>query len=155
KFVGASEANMLSNLARLDHEEPCVALFDEVEKVFATNNHDSSGTTSTMLSQLLWWLAERRSRVLVVMTTNNAKALPKELYRDGRIDETMWFGGLDKTDALSFISNVLGTFNIEMAKGQAAILQTVQPIPGSKEMFSQAALTQAVYAYVKTLKKSA
>ena len=72
KYVGQSESNMLTNLSRLDHEEPCVALLDEVEKVFATSNSDSSGTTSTMLSQLLWWLAERRTRVLVIMTTNKA-----------------------------------------------------------------------------------
>ena len=101
---------MLTNLSRLDHEEPCVALLDEVEKVFATSNNDSSGTTSTMLSQLLWWLAERRTRVLVIMTTNKASALPKELYREGRIDKVMVFNGLIHAEAGSFVKQVFGTF---------------------------------------------
>ena len=48
-----------------------------------------------MMSQLLWWLAEHRSRVLAIMTTNNAKALPKELYREGRMDKVMVFEGLE------------------------------------------------------------
>ena len=33
KYVGDSEANMLANLNRIDQEEPCCVLFDEVEKV--------------------------------------------------------------------------------------------------------------------------
>ena len=43
---------MLQALAQLDNEQPCVALFDEIEKVFASKHgeHDS-GTTTTMLSQ--------------------------------------------------------------------------------------------------------
>ena len=110
KYVGQSEGNMLTNLSRLDHEEPCVALLDEVEKVFATSNNDSSGTTSTMLSQLLWWLAERRTRVLVIMTTNKASALPKELYREGRIDKVMVFNGLNHDEAVPFVKSVFGTF---------------------------------------------
>ena len=106
KFAGFS----LTNLSRLDHEEPAVALLDEVEKVFATSNNDTSGTTSTMLSQLLWWLAERKSRVLLIMTTNNAKALPKELYREGRVDQVMMFAGLNEEEAYDFAKDVLLTF---------------------------------------------
>ncbi len=155
KYVGQSEANMLTNLTRLDHEEPCVALLDEVEKVFQSGSHD--GTTSTMLSQLLWWLAERRTKVFVVMTTNNAKALPKELYREGRIDESMWFGGLDSSEAVPFVKSVLNTF--EQAKGVSAlqiadIVKKTPEIAGSQPVkYSQAALTKATYAFVKALKK--
>ena len=43
---------------------------------------------------MLWWLAEHKSRVLTIMTTNNDKILPKELYREGRIDEVMTFLGV-------------------------------------------------------------
>jgi hypothetical protein len=159
KWMGASEANMLSNLARLDHEEPCVALFDEVEKVFSTSAHDTSDTTQTMLSQLLWWLAERRSRVLVIMTTNNASALPKELYRDGRIDQSMWFGGLGEIEAISFMQSVLDTFSIQLSATDVTpiLKSSVKPIAGNSQpsMYSQAALTTACYAYVKSLKKQA
>ena len=42
KYVGQSEANMLMNLARIDGEEPAVALIDEVEKVFSTGIHDTA-----------------------------------------------------------------------------------------------------------------
>ena len=99
KYVGQSEANLLSNFSRIDAEEPAIALLDEVEKVFLTKEGDG-GTTTSMLSQMLWWLAEHRSRVLTIMTTNNSKALPRELYREGRIDAVMLFEGLDKDEAV-------------------------------------------------------
>ena len=159
KFVGASEANMLLNLSRLDHEEPCVALIDEVEKVFSTSNTDLSGTTSTMLSQLLWWLAERRSRVLVVMTTNRAKALPRELYREGRIDEVMWFGGLDEGPAVKFVISVLKTFTtMKFHEDDPEILAVVSDAFASSKIegmnpptVSQAALTKGAYSFIKRL----
>lgn len=156
KYVGESEQNMLTNLSRLDHEEPCVALLDEVEKIFSTNNNDTSGTTSTMLSQLLWWLAERKSRVLVMMTTNKAKVLPKELYREGRIDKVLNFDGLSETDAPMFVKQVLATFD----KGKhvtddavAAILKRTVPLDESHKRYAQAALTSETYAYMKTVQK--
>lgn len=159
KYVGQSEQNLLSNLSRLDHEEPCIALLDEVEKVFSTSNHDTSGTTSSMLSQLLWWLAERRSRVLVVMTTNNAKALPRELYREGRIDQVMWFHGLDKNAAFQFVIQVLLTFpgvDIKGAEGTKKVKAIVDEAFASSKieetnppLVSHAALTKAAYSFVK------
>lgn len=157
KYVGQSEANLLTNLSRLDHEEPCIALLDEVEKVFATSNNDASGTTSTMLSQLLWWLAERQSRVLVVMTTNKASSLPKELYREGRIDEVMWFGGLEKGGAALFVSQVLNTFG-KVSYTQKHVDAIVEEAFASSKIdtnpptVSQAALTTQVYSFVKQLK---
>lgn len=156
KYVGESEANMLTNLGRLDREEPCVALLDEVEKVFATSSGDSSGTTSTMLSQLLWWLAERKSRVFVVMTTNNAKSLPKELYREGRIDSSMYFGGLDFQQAKAFLKAVLGTFKLPAGMTEDAackeILTHLKPIEFSDPpRYSQASATKTVYDFMKTV----
>lgn len=160
KYVGQSEANLLTNLSRLDHEEPCLALLDEVEKVFATSNNDTSGTTSTMLSQLLWWLAERRSRVLVIMTTNNAKSLPKELYREGRIDDVMWFGGLEFGGAELFVSKVLQTFSALSWTPKHVDEIVAEAFASSKiegtnpPMVSQAALTTQVYNFVKSLKSA-
>lgn len=155
KYVGQSEQNMLVNLSRLDHEEPCIALLDEVEKVFQSAHSD--GTTSTMLSQLLWWLAERRSKVFVVMTTNNAKALPKELHREGRIDATMWFGGLESDKATQFAGAVLKTFNQPFpADAGDQIVKATHQIEGtSPAKYSQAALTKATYDFVKTQPKKA
>lgn len=158
KYVGQSEANMLTNLSRLDHEEPCVALLDEVEKIFGQSHSD--GTTSTMLSQLLWWLAERRSRVFVVMTTNNAKVLPKELHREGRIDGTMWFGGLEDGQARVFIVSILKTFIDKDWHPDSAqvigIVKAAEAIQGTSPVkYSQSALTKAVYDFVKKQPKNA
>lgn len=156
KYVGTSETNLLNNLARLDQEEPCVALLDEIEKIFGGIGDNDGGTTTTMLSQLLWWLAERRSRVLVVMTTNAARKLPRELYREGRIDKTMWFGGLDFSQARPFVANVLATFNVDAPPADIGkiVQQTMiaSKIPESTpETVSHAALTEAAYEYVKGL----
>lgn len=150
KYVGQSEENMLTNLARIDQEEPCVALIDEVEKVFSTKSNDGSGTTSSMLSQLLWWLAERRSRVLVVMTTNAVKSLPRELYREGRIDDVLWFSGMVAADTEDFILSLLETFDITDYAAPAAILKLATSLQGtSPAQYSHAALTKAAMQYIK------
>lgn len=157
KYIGESEANLLTNLSRLDHEQPAIALLDEIEKVFASTTNDSSGVTASMLSQLLWWLAERRSRVLVVMTTNNAKALPKELYREGRIDRTMWFGGLEHAEAIKFTKSVLKTFKQTQGASEADAANIVgwafkATMEGDKTTLrvSQAKLTEGVTNFVKS-----
>ncbi|MCO5157892.1 MAG: AAA family ATPase [Aquamicrobium sp.] len=151
KYVGESEQNLLNNLARLDHEEPCIALIDEVEKIFNTSNNDTSGTTSTMLSQLLWWLAEHRSRVLVMMTTNAASKLPKELYREGRIDKTLVFAGLENAPAMDFVAKVLDGFHGKFSEvAVKEIMKSVQPISDVSPLtYSQAALTAETYAWIK------
>jgi hypothetical protein len=157
KYIGESEANLLTNLSRLDHEAPAVALLDECEKIFASTTSDTSGVTASMLSQLLWWLAERRSRVLVVMTTNNAKALPKELYREGRIDRTMWFGGLEWGEAIKFTKAVLKTFKQAQGASEADAVTIVKwAFNAAKEgdktpsHVSQAKLTEGVTNVVKS-----
>lgn len=153
KYVGESEGRMLQNLSRIDNEAPAVCLFDEVEKVFSTNANDTSGTTASMLSQLLWWLAERRSRILVIMTTNNEKVLPKELYREGRIDEIVMMDGLDLAQSLSFLEHLLATFKMSLHTNSLKILLKSTPTVGSQSdgspIWAQAALTKSVYSHVK------
>ena len=153
KYIGNSEANMLANLGRLDQEEPCVALIDEIEKVFATNNADSSGVTQTMMSQLLWWLAEHKSRVLTVMTTNNVKAIPPELYREGRIDEVFYFGGLTYLEAKPFVRSVLKTFGVNEHDDQAVVNTVWTNEEDKQKRFSQAVLTQAAIRHIKSSTK--
>lgn len=97
KYVGDSEGNLLAALSQVDQIEPCVVIFDEVEKVFQSTG--DSGVTSSMLSQLLWWLQEHRTRVFSVMTTNDKDAIPKELYREGRIDGVMEFLGIQGSES--------------------------------------------------------
>ena len=52
KYVGESEGNLVAALAQINQVEPCVVLFDEVEKIFQSTG--DSGVTSRLLSQLLW-----------------------------------------------------------------------------------------------------
>lgn len=54
KYVGESENNLNAALSEVDQVEPCVIIFDEVEKVFQSQG--DSGVTTRLLSQLLWWL---------------------------------------------------------------------------------------------------
>jgi hypothetical protein len=150
KYVGQSEANLTANLAKLDQEEPCVVLIDEVEKIFGVGEHSDAGTTTTMLSQLLWWLAEHRSRVLTIMTTNAASKLPKELHREGRIDETMYFGGLHWNLAVPFVRDVAKTFKQKISDDEVlAMLTDLWKDAGAQALMSQAKLTEAVYRWVK------
>ena len=110
------------------------------------------GTTTTMMSQLLWWLAEHKSRVLTIMTTNNSKVLPKELYREGRIDEVMWFSGLGPIEGGGV--RRLGARDLRadqedppadlMSAKTAIVEKSLMSIPDTGEKrVSQAALTKA------------
>lgn len=149
KYVGESERRLANSLARLDAEEPCIVLLDEIEKLFG-GEHNDSGTTAGMLSQLLWWLAEHRSRVLAIMTTNNAKKLPPELVRRGRIDKHLVFGGLEEADALAFVEKVFESFGIPHkvhGKFWHEVLSKADTI--QKGEWGQAALTETVYQFVK------
>jgi hypothetical protein len=155
KWVGESEGNMAAVFKRLDLEEPCVALFDEIEKVF-TQDADY-GTKRTMMSQLLWWLAEHQSKVFVVMTTNKVHTIPPELHRERRIDMTMVFNGVPYADTPEFCEQVLATFdafpaaNIE--KAAKKVVEQVwkkAAITGDKpSAIPQAALSEGVFTYLK------
>ncbi|QXN72658.1 AAA-ATPase [Rhodobacter phage RcZahn] len=150
KYVGESEGNMRANLARLDREEPCIVLFDEMEKVFADGEHGDSNTTTSMMSQVLWWLAEHQSRVLTIMTTNKKTKLPPELYREGRIDEVLDFQGLTMDEAPDFVMKVAKTFKANL--GPQHIKQAVKEAFSGQEVnerISHALLTRATYGQVK------
>lgn len=105
KYVGDSESNLNAALRQLDQMAPCVAIFDEIEKVIGKTQ--DSGVTSSMLSTLLWWLQEHTSQVFTIMTTNNKEIIPPELYREGRMDGVLTFSGLQTLEkAKSFAFQV-------------------------------------------------
>lgn len=151
KWVGESEQNLLANLSLVDHEEPCMLLLDEIEKIYGGSSEGDAGTTSSMLSQVLWWLAEHRSKVLVIMTTNNFNKLPKELYRPGRIDRVMVFQGLGKQEAATFIEHVFAQFEKIIRTPEKKVIETMlKSVPlNGHDRYSQAALTTAVHVYIK------
>lgn len=97
KYVGESEQAFAQVIAAVDKEEPCVVLFDEIEKLFHVDHQHS--TSKSLLSELLWWLQERRTRVLTLMTTNNYTQIPPELCRPGRIDRIITFNPLSPIEA--------------------------------------------------------
>lgn len=92
KWSGEAEANLEIALTTLDQMAPCVALFDEIEKVISTS--EDEGSSKRMLAKLLWWLQEHKSKVLVIMTTNHIDGLPQELYRPPRVDEVISLNGM-------------------------------------------------------------
>jgi len=114
KYVGQSEANFATALMQVDQEEPCVLLVDEVEKLFHSSGTDSSGVTGKMLGQFLWWLQEHQSRVFTVMTCNNERIIPPELYRAGRVDAQVVFSGLKQSEAIKFAEALVDTFQFEI-----------------------------------------
>lgn len=153
KFVGESEGNLNAALAQVDEVEPCVIIFDEVEKVFQSQS--DSGVTSRLLSQLLWWLQEHKSKVFTVMTTNDMRSIPAELYREGRIDKTMEFLGIEvAADGYKFAKGAFDAMLLEMGaeaspEDYAALHKEIKrlyidggPVPQSK-------LTQATYSLVR------
>lgn len=89
KWHGESERNLRDTLSTAELMAPCVVWIDEIEKGIATGDGDS-GTSRRALGTLLTWLAEKKKAVFVVATANDISALPPELIRKGRFDETFF-----------------------------------------------------------------
>lgn len=155
KYVGNSEANLLSALAQVDQVEPCVVLFDEVEKVFQSQN--DSGVTTSMLSQLLWWLQEHKSKVFSVMTTNDRTKIPPELYREGRVDQVMVFLGVEGfVEGYKFAKGAFDAM-LEELSGKAEAIhysdlnKRVKTLYSDEEAVAQSKLTSVAYGLVREI----
>lgn len=135
----------------------CVIIFDEVEKVFQSQS--DSGVTSRMLSQLLWWLQSHKSKVFTVMTTNDMAKIPEELYREGRIDQTIPFLGIESYDeGCMFAVGALTNMLTQMKKDSLITEDNKKTLFSRlKVMFAdgvcvpQSRITQAAYNLVKEL----
>lgn len=159
KYVGESETNLNAALAQVDQVEPCVIIFDEVEKVFQTSG--DSGVTSRLLSQLLWWLQEHKSKTFVVMTTNDMKKIPEELYREGRIDGTLQFLGIDSfKEGYDFAKGAFSTMidevvsggltaKIDMAEAYKELSKRIKSMYIDDTPVPQSKLTQKAYELVR------
>lgn len=90
KYVGESEENTRKALQLAGTLAPCVLWIDEVEKAFATGGDLDGGTHTRVVGQLLTWMQEKKEPVFVVATANNVEAVPPELFRRGRFDETFF-----------------------------------------------------------------
>ena len=89
-LVGASEENTRKVIQTADAVAPCVLWLDEIEKGFAGSGSGSldSGVGARVLGTFLTWMQEKTTPVFVYATANNVSALPPELLRKGRFDET-------------------------------------------------------------------
>jgi hypothetical protein len=146
KWVGESERNLRTLLAQLEQLSPCVVLFDEVEKLFRGEN--DSGVVTRLLSMLLWWLQEHQTNVLTLMTTNDEVAIPKELYRPGRIDRELKFVELGETEARNFgllLAKSLHSFHKLHEHEVVSMLDKIRSGP----TVSQARITFEIYRLVK------
>lgn len=146
KWHGESEANLAHALASVDQESPCVMLLDEVEKIFANATEE---VTSRILAQLLWWLQEHTSKVLTIMTTNNLKALPPELYRSGRIDKVLVLAPMEVEAALEFASDLTKTFELKKVVWAQALKEIRSKILGSEVPLTSAEVTSLTYEAIK------
>jgi hypothetical protein len=155
KYVGDSEGNLHAALAQVDQVEPCVVLIDEVEKIFG-EQHDS-GVTSSLLGTLLWWLQEHKTKVFTVMTTNKKEVIPPELYREGRIDETMMFSGIEGlNNALVFAEQVFDAlmkdndWNLP-ALDKAAVEKSLKVLFSDQSAVAQVKVTQLIHSIAKEM----
>jgi len=113
KYVGESNSNLANIFKFVSMNSPCVLLLDEVEKLFQAES--DAPVTQQLLAQLLWWMQEHNDRVLTIMTTNNAKSLPPELYRAGRIDSVIDFKLFTKAEATAFMQQRLKALGVGYA----------------------------------------
>ena len=154
KYVGDSEGNLIAALQQADQAAPCVVILDEVEKTFGDKGE--SGTTNSMLSTLLWWLQEHRSKVFTVMTTNNLKLIPPELYREGRVDSTMVFNGLEsKSSAIEFAQHVFTSMaeklKLAVDLDEVVLIERIQVLFADRSHISQSLVTQEVHGMIKQI----
>jgi SpoVK/Ycf46/Vps4 family AAA+-type ATPase len=102
KYVGESEKRMKEALSQAEAMAPCVLFIDEIEKFFAgVGGSRDSGVSSRIFGQFLTWMQECQKPVFVVATANNIAALPPELLRKGRFDESFFVdlpGGSDRQE---------------------------------------------------------
>ncbi len=90
-YVGESEARLRSALDTVEAMSPVVLWVDEIEKGFATGAaQGDAGVSQRVLGEFLHWLQERPAGVFLVATCNDVHALPPELLRRGRFDETFF-----------------------------------------------------------------
>lgn len=87
KYIGETEKNFKRAMAASEKMSPVVLWIDEVEKIFATGDHEDGGVSQRVLGMFLSWMQDRQGDVFVVATSNDVVKLPPEFLRKGRFDE--------------------------------------------------------------------
>jgi SpoVK/Ycf46/Vps4 family AAA+-type ATPase len=91
-LIGSSEENLRRAIRVAESVAPAVLWVDEIEKGLsgAMSGVSDGGVSARVFGALLTWLQEKTAPVFVVATANAVGALPPELLRKGRFDETFF-----------------------------------------------------------------
>lgn len=114
---------------------PCVLWMDEIEKGFRA---DADGRSTRVLGSLLTWQQEKTAPVFLVATANDVTALPPELLRKGRFDETFFVDLPDTHERAEILKIHLHR------RGRHFEEDILQEIAARTEYFSGAELEQVV-----------
>jgi len=145
RYIGESENRVQRSLMLIEQEAPCVLLIDEVEKVFT---HDGDpGPVQRILSTLLWWLSEHQSRIITILTTNNRKAIPPELYRPGRMDQVITLGLMKPAETVQFAKGVFHDV-IGVPPDSSQVIALVDQMTHKPE-WSPSEVSEVVYKLIK------
>ena len=146
KWLGAAEDRIAKNLQIVEDSAPCVLLIDETEKMFTQGSNEV--TMPRILSQLLWWLQYRKGRVLTVMTSNDISNVPKELYREGRIDKVIELQKLGLSEAKTFAVSVYKSILDNITPHKIKVLREMLD-KTEQGSFSHAAVVELVVEIIK------
>lgn len=107
-IVGETEANIRTALARVDAAAPCCCWLDEIEKGVpqAGGKNLDGGASAGMMQALLKWMQERETDVYLIATANDVSAIPPELMRKGRFDETFFVDMPGSVEEIEQIINI-------------------------------------------------
>lgn len=140
-ILGGSEAKMRNTLALCERLAPCVVWIDEIEKGFGQSaGHSDGGAARRSFATLITWLQEHHCPVFLVATANSVQALPPELTRKGRLDET-FFVDLPDTQDRSAVLEVYGVQS--WPKDDATMSKVLQASEGFSGSELQACVQQA------------
>jgi AAA+ superfamily predicted ATPase len=105
-LVGSSEENLRKAIRAIESLAPAVLWVDELEKGLAGagGSNNDTGVSARVFGTLLTWLQEKTAPVFVVATANRIEALPPELLRKGRFDETFFIDLPSETDRKEILS---------------------------------------------------
>ncbi|WEV89366.1 hypothetical protein H10PHJ05_65 [Aeromonas phage HJ05] len=144
-LVGSSEQRVKSCLKLIESMAPCVALVDEVDKVFNVNSGGGdSGVGARVLGTMLTFMQESKAGVFWVVTANRVSGLPPELLRKGRLDETFAVTVPNEEERLA----VLG-IHLRKRKHDPATIEGLEHAAAASNGFVPAELEAAVNEALK------
>ena len=138
KYIGESERKFRRATELAESMAPCVLWIDEIEKAMAQGGDSDGGVSRRIFGSFLTWMQEKKPGVFVVATANDLSALPPELLRKGRFDETFFVDLPDAAERRAILEIHLRLRRQEPARFDLDLLV------GACEGFSGAEIEQAV-----------